>query len=670
MMEPRPLFAQPFDQDFVVLVEGEKCAAAVIAAGIPATTWAGGAAALHKTDFSPLAGKIVVLWPDNDDPGRRAIESITKILIPITKGISIVQIPPDRKEGWDAADTTTDEILRLVSTAVEYLPPAVVPFHEVNNIFDDEPEILTECDRVEDLPFRCLGMTNGEYAYLPDQGMKIITLTAGGHSKLNMFQLAPLQEWQVAFPGKSGTDWDQAADRLLQFAKTALQFDPRRIRGRGCWIDGQDVVFHSGDKLTVNGRRMKTSDYNSPSRAIYEGGLSIKVDLDATLRNADAAKLIGLCESLSWEQPLFGKLLAGWLALAPICGALPWRPHIWLSGAAGSGKTWVMTNIITTLLGESALQFVGNTTEAGIRGRLGSDAMPVTFDEAESENLKSIARMDGVLELARQASSESEASIVKGTQNGGSISYMVRSMFCFASIGVAAVKKADTSRLAVLNLKPNDSPEQFVIVRNLQAETVAKPSFCAGIRARSIKNAMTIRHNAATFSTAAVPFTGDKRSADQMGTLLAGAYSLTSTNLITHDDATEWLKKQEWSKFKSEPIDSDENQCLAHLLAGAIRLERKTGVETVSIDEAIDAARAQIIPDVEHLTLQRLGVKVESDYILIANQHQGLEKIFTGTPWAGAKWRGQLIRMPGAMAAGAPVRFGPTVLQRAVKIPL
>jgi nucleoid-associated protein YgaU len=31
-------------------------------------------------------------------------------------------------------------------------------------------------------------------------------------------------------------------------------------------------------------------------------------------------------------------LLAGWIALAPICGAMRWRPHLWLTAAAGAGK--------------------------------------------------------------------------------------------------------------------------------------------------------------------------------------------------------------------------------------------------------------------------------------------------------------------------------------------
>jgi putative DNA primase/helicase len=59
--DPRPLYNQPgmAAASHVVLVEGEKCAQALIAIGVVATTAMHGAnAPVDKTDWSPLAGKI------------------------------------------------------------------------------------------------------------------------------------------------------------------------------------------------------------------------------------------------------------------------------------------------------------------------------------------------------------------------------------------------------------------------------------------------------------------------------------------------------------------------------------------------------------------------------------------------------------------------------------
>lgn len=52
--------------DTVVVVEGEKCADALNAIGIAATTSPGGAGKAEAADWTPLAGKKCILWPDND----------------------------------------------------------------------------------------------------------------------------------------------------------------------------------------------------------------------------------------------------------------------------------------------------------------------------------------------------------------------------------------------------------------------------------------------------------------------------------------------------------------------------------------------------------------------------------------------------------------------------
>jgi putative DNA primase/helicase len=662
MKEPRPLYALPFTSETIVVVEGEKCADAVARAGYHATTWAGGCAAMSKTDFTTLKGKHVVLWPDNDAPGKRAMESVSAIIKPYAASVKFVQIPNGKPEAWDAADTDDDEISQLISTASKPVKRVAVDCFEA---LDNTPT-----DRLLDLPFRVLGMDDGQMRYMPDNGQHIVSLSPASHSKLNLMQLSPLQIWEQSFPGKSGVDWDAACNALIQFSQSMPKFDPRLIRGRGCWIDGGDVVYHAGDKLAVGGKSMPIPRYKSPQRAIYESGLSISIDTENPARNADSAQLITLCELLSFEQPLFGKLLAGWIALAPICGAMQWRPHIWITGASGSGKTWIMGNIVKPLVGGSAVFVQGNTSEAGIRGQLGSDALPVMFDEAEAENQRSGTRMEGVLELARQSSAESGAGIVKGTQTGGSITYMVRSMFCFASIGVAAVKKADTSRITVLGLRKSDDTKQFARVVALWRETVAKSEYCASIRARSIANARTIRHNAQIFSNAAVIHTGDKRSADQIGTLLAGAFSLTSTKEISEQAAGDWLAKQDWSGFKVDAVDADENQCLAHLFSSLIRVEKQFGTEQITIDEAVSRIKLGYTSEAEAMALLRIGIKIEGDVMAIANNHQGLERCYTNTPWAGAKWKGQFLRVPGAYASKNPERFGSKVLQRAVFVPL
>ncbi len=66
----------------VVIVEGEKArdAAAVLFDGQPVITWQGGAQAVSKADWSPLAGRECWLWPDNDPAGEKAMRDVAAAL--------------------------------------------------------------------------------------------------------------------------------------------------------------------------------------------------------------------------------------------------------------------------------------------------------------------------------------------------------------------------------------------------------------------------------------------------------------------------------------------------------------------------------------------------------------------------------------------------------------
>lgn len=64
----------------VYVVEGERSADALAQASHLATTSSGGAMNAHLTDWSPLAGRTIRIWPDNDEPGRRYADDVTRIL--------------------------------------------------------------------------------------------------------------------------------------------------------------------------------------------------------------------------------------------------------------------------------------------------------------------------------------------------------------------------------------------------------------------------------------------------------------------------------------------------------------------------------------------------------------------------------------------------------------
>ncbi len=90
--------------DPILIVEGEKCANIQVS-GYILTTWAGGSSAVSKTNWSWLAEREVLIWPDADDAGIKAAVAIRNCL----PNAKILQIE-DKPSGWDIADAVAEGI--------------------------------------------------------------------------------------------------------------------------------------------------------------------------------------------------------------------------------------------------------------------------------------------------------------------------------------------------------------------------------------------------------------------------------------------------------------------------------------------------------------------------------------------------------------------------------
>ncbi|WP_347989478.1 VapE domain-containing protein [Methylomonas sp. AM2-LC] len=134
--EPRPLYgldrlALFADHAPVLIVEGEKCADAGQAAlsDRPVLCWSGGGKVPHKADWSPIAGRDVIIWPDCDSkrypqrnefagelmslgeqPGMVTAIKIAQLLSAqgCTVWLMAVPMPGEKKDGWDIADCVAE----------------------------------------------------------------------------------------------------------------------------------------------------------------------------------------------------------------------------------------------------------------------------------------------------------------------------------------------------------------------------------------------------------------------------------------------------------------------------------------------------------------------------------------------------------------------------------
>jgi len=155
----------------VLLVEGEKTADA---AGkrfpdFVAVTWPGGSNAAGKADFSALAGRHVVVWPDADEPGRKAAQAAARAAVAagaISTGI--VRLPAFLPQGWDLADDwppafSASDAAVLVAEARESAAPAGVDWpmsirmDPKLGLFYDEPKDSGTVPHWLSAPFEVLG---------------------------------------------------------------------------------------------------------------------------------------------------------------------------------------------------------------------------------------------------------------------------------------------------------------------------------------------------------------------------------------------------------------------------------------------------------------------------------------------------------------------------------
>ena len=113
----------------MLVVEGEKCrdaAAALLDGAYAVVVWPGGCNAVSKVDWSPLANRRLVLWPDCDaqqnkeraallpraqQPGEMAMQAIAARLVALGCQVQVMNVgePGSRPSGWDVADAISND---------------------------------------------------------------------------------------------------------------------------------------------------------------------------------------------------------------------------------------------------------------------------------------------------------------------------------------------------------------------------------------------------------------------------------------------------------------------------------------------------------------------------------------------------------------------------------
>lgn len=507
----------------------------------------------------------------------------------------------------------------------------------------------------------CLGYSDDVYYFISSEKPNVVAISSGGFTKNRLLDLMPYNYWETKFPMKKtfGIDVDKAVDSLMTGCRKAGKFQPKHVRGAGVWQDQKRTVVNLGDSLWVDGQLQEYRQFKS--RYIYQAADRISAPREDLATVSEMNKLDTLLHKLSWKNPAHPKLLLGWLMIAPVCGSLAWRPHVWITGPSGSGKTTVMQEIIGKLFGNDATKIMGRSTEAGIRQSVASDARPLLFDENETTDKKSEGRVASVIELFRQASSETDSHVVKGTVNGKAIAFNVRFCAVVSSIRVGLSLEQDVNRFTVLDMFVNKN-NGFTDIGGTRDQLIEliTPEFAERMYARSVRKLPVILSNYRTFFKIYQKRTSS-RFADQYGTLLAGYMAALSDSAVTELEANEIVNVVDLKEHETAASVRDESECLDYLLSKRI----VEGGHSYTIGELVnkimdpslfdESENSMVKIKIYGELLARYGLRVVPDGLAVSVKNPELTMIFRDSKWP-IGWGQALARLEGASQRA--VRFG------------
>jgi hypothetical protein len=246
------------DSKSICIVEGEKDADHLWALGIPATCNPGGAGKWRAEFNSLFAGKEVVIFPDNDEPGDHHARDVARNLLPVANRVKIVILPGLPNKGdvsdWIQAGGTCDELFRLIQQAPPFIreqvstisavgrkEPAAPPWPNLapEALYGLPGDIIRAID-----PF-----TEADPASVLIHVLAAFGNVIGSHAHAGVqSDLHPARIFAVVIgessKGRKGTSWSTPREIFSQFDS---QWSESRVRSG--LSSGEGLIYHVRDEL-------------------------------------------------------------------------------------------------------------------------------------------------------------------------------------------------------------------------------------------------------------------------------------------------------------------------------------------------------------------------------------------------------------------------------------
>ena len=630
----------------VVVVEGEKCVAAVLDAwpGLAVTTFGGGSGSWRKTDWAPLAGKDVSIWADADDdappdkpkaksrPGQASAMAIAAHLHGLGCRVRVALPEPDG--GADIADwlavgkahakAVLDGLLR------DYEPESQ-PQQELRPEPENEPGYLDVI--ASNAHYQIMGLVGDVVAIRISAGRVLQRTRESLTQPSTLIAIAPLAWWSgVLGDGEtlSTAQSRKLGDSLLRAADRLGQVDMSQVYGRGAVrLTGDQIVYHLGDRLLVKGEERPLDDDAITWMA------EPKIDLAPSATDEERFNIALAVMQYRWGSQMDCMRLLGWIVSAIVGGALEWRPHVQITAPSGQGKSWLLRNVVGGLMGP-LLQRIADASPAALARMTAHASLPFSFDEAEP----SAQWVLELLSLMRISAGGEGQRIRVDMQTGGVQVQAPRFSALLSNVSAPDMSRADASR--VVNVSLGREVEDWPAV---EAGIISAMAHAAGVRARIIREAPTIVGEVQGMAREMQRSGMDSREALASAALTVG---------------WQWWGLNSLKVSSTEGHDQDRTDamdCLRSIMSLTIR---DPGGAGKTLAKAL-TSNAVAIADLYGMQCDATG-GVEIGY-----GHRGLKDALRGTPWEKADLRSSLIQLPNITLTN-PLRLGSQRL-RCIRIP-